>query len=200
MAVRPRRARFILALAAILAPACVAVAQQAPAPGAASPAEIRAAARELAIAQDTEGQIRATLRAIRGNLVETVARGASQLPPAKAAEIVDELLMPEFDARVGALSALLEGINARHYSVEEMRELAAFYRTPLGRRLLEVTPGLAAEAMRAGQALGRGGRPRRAGAPSRRAAPARHHPLAGRAEAPRTKKRGALLRRGAGPC
>lgn len=154
MAVHPRRARFVLALAAMLAPACAAVAQQAPPAGSASPAEIRAAARELAIAQDTEGQIRATLRAIRGNLVETVARGAPQLPPAKAAEIVDELLMPEFDARVGALSASLEGINARHYSVEEMRELAAFYRTPLGRRLLEVTPGLAAEAMRAGQAWG----------------------------------------------
>ncbi len=154
MAVHPRRARFILALAAMLAPAGVAVAQQAPAPGAADPAEIRAAARELAIAQDTEGQIRATLRAIQGNLVETVARGAPQLPPARAAEIVDELLMPEFEARVGALSASLEGINARHYSVAEMRELAEFYRTPLGRRLLEVTPGLAAEAMRAGQAWG----------------------------------------------
>lgn len=152
MTVHRRRAFIVLAAIACLAMAGPALAQQSQAP--AGQAELRAAARELAIAQDTENQIRATLRAIRGNLVDTMMRGAPQLAPARVAEIVDELLMPEFEARVGALAASLEGVIARHYTVEEMRDLAAFYRTPLGRRLLEATPGLAAEAMRVGQAWG----------------------------------------------
>lgn len=152
MTVHRRRAVIVLAAIACLAMAGPALAQQSQAP--AGQAELRAAARELAIAQDTENQIRATLRAIRGNLVDTMMRGAPQLAPARVAEIVDELLMPEFEARVGALAASLEGVIARHYTVEEMRDLAAFYRTPLGRRLLEATPGLAAEAMRVGQAWG----------------------------------------------
>jgi len=154
MTIYRRRACIVLAVIACLAVVGPAQAQQSPAPAPPGQAELRAAARELAVAQDTENLIRAMLRAIRGNLVDTLSRAAPQLAPARVAEIVDELLMPEFEARVGALAASLEGVIARHYTVEEMRELAAFYRTPLGRRLLEATPGLAAEAMRVGQAWG----------------------------------------------
>lgn len=140
MTIYRRRACIVLAVIACLAVVGPAQAQQSPAPAPPGQAELRAAARELAVAQDTENLIRAMLRAIRGNLVDTMARGAPQLAPARVAEIVDELLMPEFEVRVGALAASLEGVIARHYTVEEMRELAAFYRTPLGRRLLEATP------------------------------------------------------------
>lgn len=154
MITQSRRAGLVLAVAWFLAAAATASAQQPPAPPSPSLAERRAAARELASAQDAEGQIRATLRAIRGNLVETLMRGAPQLSPARTAAIVDELLMPEFEARVGALAASIEDVIARHYSIEDMRELAAFYRTPLGRRLLETSPALIAETMRVGQAWG----------------------------------------------
>lgn len=148
----PRRRASLLAAFMLAAPTTLAQQPAPPASGDADRAEIRAAARELAIAQDMDAQVRATLRAIRGNLVGSLARSSPQASPASIASIVDDLLMPEFEARSAGLAASLEEAIARHYTAGEMRDLAAFYRTPLGRRLLDATPALAAEAMRIGQA------------------------------------------------
>lgn len=40
---------------------------------------------------------------------------------------------------------------AQNYTVSELKELAAFYRTPLGRKMMELTPRLTAESMALGQ-------------------------------------------------
>jgi uncharacterized protein len=42
---------------------------------------------------------------------------------------------------------------AMHFSEAELRELAAFYRTPLGRKLADVTPSLTIEGGKLGQRL-----------------------------------------------
>ena len=45
------------------------------------------------------------------------------------------------------------GLYARHFSSAEMREMIAFYRTPLGQRALEVLPQIAVETMQMIQPL-----------------------------------------------
>jgi len=58
----------------------------------------------------------------------------------------DPALVDEMMAEIGPLYA-------RHYNVAELKELAAFYRTPLGRKMLTLSPRLAAESMAAGQKI-----------------------------------------------
>lgn len=42
---------------------------------------------------------------------------------------------------------------ARHYTVDELQQIAAFYRTPVGAKMLATMPQLMAESMKAGQAI-----------------------------------------------
>ena len=42
----------------------------------------------------------------------------------------------------------------RHFSHQEIRELIAFYQTPIGKRLVEKTPAITADSMTAGQEWG----------------------------------------------
>jgi len=48
--------------------------------------------------------------------------------------------------------ATLVSIYARTFEVSELEELLRFYNSPVGRRLLDVQPGLTKESVQAGQA------------------------------------------------
>jgi hypothetical protein len=52
--------------------------------------------------------------------------------------------MPEFRAGAGEFPEFFAGLYAQRLSVEEMRELARFYRSPIGQRLLAITPEITA--------------------------------------------------------
>ena len=54
-------------------------------------------------------------------------------------------------ALVDEMVAELVPLYARHYTVAELQELAAFYRTPLGRKVMATAPTLTSESMAAGQ-------------------------------------------------
>ena len=56
-------------------------------------------------------------------------------------------------ALVDEMVAEMVPLYARHYSVAELQELAAFYRTPLGRKVMATAPKLTAESMAAGQRI-----------------------------------------------
>ena len=58
----------------------------------------------------------------------------------------DPALIDEMMAEIGPLYA-------RHYSVAELKQLSAFYRTPLGQKMLALSPRLAAESMAIGQKI-----------------------------------------------
>jgi hypothetical protein len=55
----------------------------------------------------------------------------------------------------GELGAIVTQIYDRHFTVDELRQLLAFYRTPIGRKLLAEQPAITQEAMAAGQDWGR---------------------------------------------
>lgn len=58
----------------------------------------------------------------------------------------DPALVDEMMAEIGPLYA-------RNYSVDELKQLSAFYRTPLGQKMLALSPRLAAESMAVGQKI-----------------------------------------------
>ncbi len=99
-------------------------------------------------------QVAATLQQMRGLMVEGIRQQSPNVAPADVARIVDEILMPKFQARSGEIAEATAAIWAGRLTVGELRELAAFYATPLGRKLLAVTPETTMEALRFGQAWG----------------------------------------------
>ena len=147
-------ARSAIAVIACLLLAGAATAQ-APNP-AAPPAitdEARAAALELAEATGGTNTAVTMIGLLRNQMVANLQRSSAK-PADEVARIVDEVLLPELQGRVGELTAAVAAINASNYTVDEMRQLTAFYRSPLGRRVVEVAPKIGAEAFTAGQAWG----------------------------------------------
>jgi hypothetical protein len=141
---RRRPAAFAAALVAL------ALALPAAAQPAASP-ESREAARALVDAMGGKQQITATLQQMRGFVVQGMQQQSPKVAPAEVARIVDEILLPEFEARSGEILEASAASWASRFTAEEIRELAAFYATPLGRKLVAVTPEATVEAMRFGQ-------------------------------------------------
>ena len=145
-------------LAAALAVAMTASLARAQAPAAAglpnATDETRAAARELQQASGAEASAKQVLSLMRGLMVQNLQRSSGK-PAADVQKIVDDLLLPEMKARVGELSAMLTEVYASNYTADEMRQLTAFYRTPLGQRLIKVGPAVVQQSIVAGQAWGR---------------------------------------------
>jgi hypothetical protein len=72
-----------------------------------------------------------------------------QLPP----EFFNVMLRMA-DERMGEMMDALIPIYARQFSQEELDELVAFYRSPLGQRLVKATPAITRESMEAGRQWG----------------------------------------------
>lgn len=56
--------------------------------------------------------------------------------------------------RRGDLATMIESVYARHFSADELRQLLAFYDTPIGKKLIALQPTLAQESMAAGKEWG----------------------------------------------
>ena len=80
---------------------------------------------------------------------EALAKLEQMLPGAMAAmqrTFSDPALIDEMLKEIAPLYT-------QNYSVAELKELTAFYRTPLGRKMLALTPRLSAESMAIGQRI-----------------------------------------------
>lgn len=152
-----------LVLAAILLAGADAPPPAAPSPPPAAPAtadspsvtdEKLAAAHELLTAMNTQANSLEMFKALRGVLVQNI-QARSGKPEPEVAGVVDDILMPEISSRLGEFVDALAQVQASVYSVDEMHQLTAFYETPLGKRVVEVTPKLGALSFAAGQEWGR---------------------------------------------
>lgn len=77
----------------------------------------------------------------------------------KAAEAVrDELtaIYKEGMTSAGGLSDKIEQIYAKYYTHQEVKDLLAFFRSPLGGKFINIGPTIATEALEAGQVWGNG--------------------------------------------
>lgn len=140
---------LLLALALLAAPLAV-VAQSLS--GATD--EARREAASLADALGTQRLMDQVVTGMREQMVRALAE-RSRLPVERVAPMVDDLLVPEFRARIPEAVAAVAEIWAAHFTVDEMRQVRAFYETPLGRKTLAVTPQIAQQSMAAGAEWGR---------------------------------------------
>jgi uncharacterized protein len=113
------------------------------------PAENLAAARELVQVMRSTDQFKALLPTIMQALKPAFVQGS----PEKEKEF--EAIMPALDSvatrRVNELADALAVIYASNFSVAELHDIAAFYRSPTGQDLLTRQPTIARESLVAGQ-------------------------------------------------
>ena len=145
--------RRLLLLFILAVPALPAGAQPAPPPAAAD-ADALAAARTLIETTGMTAMMGQVLDGMRAPLVQALRQQAPQLPPATVEKAVEEVLIPEFRARLPEFADSAAGIYVSNFTVAELRELVAFYATPIGRKTLLVMPQILQQSMAAGQAWG----------------------------------------------
>jgi hypothetical protein len=141
--------RILPALALLAGLAAPALAQVPAAP--VDPA-VRAEAESTLRTLNMQNTMEATMSALRSNLVAQMQQ-AGRVDEARAAAAVDELILPAMRAAVPQMMAGIAEIWARHYTVEDLRSLRAFYETPVGRKSLALTPVLAQETAQMTQTL-----------------------------------------------
>jgi hypothetical protein len=163
---------FAAVTAVVSAPALAQnAAPQAAAAGAVDPAAA-AAVRELLKAMDYRNVVAASFKQMTASLPGAIKAGAEagvrNDPKLSEAERTRKLAEMEqglpkvIDAinRMYADPALVDEmleamvpIYARHYTVDEMRQMAAFYKTPVGQKSLRLMPQLMSEGMQVGQRI-----------------------------------------------
>lgn len=74
--------------------------------------------------------------------------------PQRAIDILPAEVAAVFDAHMAEFTAMLVPIYDRHFTGPEIKEMIAFYSTPIGKKTVSVLPQLSMEAMVAGQKWG----------------------------------------------
>jgi len=126
----------IIAMAALLA--------SAPAPAAAADDAKRAKVAELI--ELTGG---AKLTTQMGQLMaqfigETIKRSGKELTP-EMVESINHVVNKKLSADAAEMLAEMQPIYAKHYTSSELDELIAFYKTPIGKKSIDVTPTIMQE-------------------------------------------------------
>jgi len=169
--------RSLTIVAALAAAPSFAMAQAAPAPvattaaTAASP-QANAAVKELLDAMDVRKMMTASFaemekalpQMMRAQLTAVInADPGADAQKKKAALAKVEQVLPVASQAINRMfkdPALIDEmmvdiapLYANNYTVAELKELTAFYRTPLGRKMLALSPRLSAESMAIGQRI-----------------------------------------------
>ena len=83
------------------------------------------------------------------------ARGLAPSMPQRAVDIASEVMQAKMSAAMHSpdgLMAKMVPVYAAHFSHDEVRQLLAFYETPVGKKIIEVMPLVIRDAMVVGQA------------------------------------------------
>ena len=86
--------------------------------------------------------------AVSQQIVDAIRESQPDFPD-RAAVIVQEVVVEQL--KDDALWDRLVPIYAKHFTHEEIRQMIAFYQTPLGKKTIEVMPQLMADSVKAGQ-------------------------------------------------
>lgn len=122
-------------------------------PAASVPPENLAAARELLGVMKFADQFKAILPTMLATLKDVYVQNRPEL------EKQYDAMMPMFQKqamqRINELTDAAAVIYARNFTVDEMHDIAAFYRTTTGQKFRELTPTISAQSLEAGKQFGR---------------------------------------------
>lgn len=120
---------------------------QAPSP------EALAAAKDVIATMHLDEQLSAILPGIIKNQKPAIVQGRAEVD--RQYDALAPLILEGFKARMSELTDAAAIIYARHFSTEDLLALNAFYKTPLGQRLLQKLPTVTQETILAGGKFGR---------------------------------------------
>ena len=114
--------------------------------------DAKAAAKELMVVMRAAESFEKLMPTIVEAIKPAIVQGRSEI--ARDYPQIARLVMESF---AGQRDVLLEGISliyARHFTAEELREVAVFMRRPVGQKFIDKTPLISQESMLIGQRLG----------------------------------------------
>lgn len=134
----------------VLAFAMPAAAQQ-KAPADIDPAAVTAA-RELLIAMGSMNQFEVAINTMSRGLADAFKQQA----PGKGKEIDDvmQLMASKFNARKEEMLTMIAPLYAEKFTVGELTEIGAFYKTPIGQKMIKTQPEILQRSMQIGMAWG----------------------------------------------
>lgn len=115
--------------------------------------ENRREVTQLADAFGLPRLLESIIRQARAEMIRATMAASGKDEPAAAA-IVDEIMMPNFQARIQELATVLMEPYAANFTQSDLKALRAFYASPLGQKLLRVQPQAETQATEAGLAWG----------------------------------------------
>jgi hypothetical protein len=137
--------RHWIAVAIVLVSA-VSTSAQTPSP------EATAAARNLVTTMKMTDQFKALLPLIMKALKPAIVQGRPEVE-----RDFDAMAPAMLDAAVpfyGAMADAIAVVYANNFTLEELREIQAFYSKPIGQKMLEKTPAIAQQSLSIGQSIG----------------------------------------------
>jgi hypothetical protein len=123
----------------------------------APPAEMQAklaAARELVEASKATDMMKQLLPLLWRQLVSPLV-GMNDPKGKAAAETIAPMMIEEMQGELTAFGAMIAKVYADNYTLEEMKALTEFMRSPIGQKFIQKQPQVAQASMLAGQQFGR---------------------------------------------
>jgi hypothetical protein len=131
---------------------CVALLMPRLAAAQAPPSEALVAARELVATLRTADQMKAILPAILQSMKPAIVQNRPQVE--QDYDVIAPILLEGMSLGLAELTDQIAAIYANNFTAAEMKELAAFYRGPIGQKFLDKTPAVMQQTMAAGQQFG----------------------------------------------
>jgi hypothetical protein len=139
------RILFVFAAVALLAFGRPAVAQP-PAP------EGTAAAKELVETMRATDQLKVLMPMLMQQLKPAIVQGRPEVE--RDYDAVVPQMLSAVDARMGEFTGAIAVLYASHFTADELRQLTAFYRGPVGQKFLQIMPRIMQDSMTVGQKFG----------------------------------------------
>jgi uncharacterized protein len=117
------------------------------------PAENLTAARELVQTMKATDQLKALLPIIMTNMKAAIVQNRPEME--KSYDTMVPLFTEAANARLNEFADQLATVYARHFTIDELHQITAFYKTPTGQKMIGELPAIAKENMALGQQFGR---------------------------------------------
>jgi uncharacterized protein len=117
-------------------------------------AEAMSAAKELIVIMRAADRFKTAMPLILQALKPAIVQGRPEVE--RDYDAVAKQVLDEATGMFGELAELLAGIYASNFTASELRELTAFYRSPIGQKLADRHPAITQQSVVAGQTWGQG--------------------------------------------
>jgi uncharacterized protein len=114
--------------------------------------EAQAAAKELVETMRAVDQMKLIMPMILQQLKPAIAQGRPEVE--RDYDLALPLVLEAMDGRLGELVGAIATIYAGNFSADELRQVTAFYRTPVGQKFLEKLPAITQQSLAVGQKFG----------------------------------------------